>query len=137
KTVTRAEPVPIQAPAVDFSIPLRELMSRGKAIAEEHRNPEVFGIHYLAALDEPFLSAFKRGGLSPDHVGDYIASLEADTGSGNTEPVISDEVFQAVSEAKKAVRQRDGAFVKVSDFLRGLLAIAGSSVVHFAGQHGL
>lgn len=136
KTAVRAEPVPVQASGIDFSIPLRELMSQGKAAAEKLNHPEVLGIHYLAALDEPYLSEFAQAGLNPSGIETHLKEIRSDA-APDTEPVVSDEVFSAVDQAKKFARERNGAFIKVSDFLRGLLDISAGSVAQFTEQHGL
>ncbi len=127
KKVVKTEPVQVQKPALDFSVPLRSLMTHGQKLARSRSHLEVVGAHYFAALDEPWLSAFAHAGLDPVLLKDYLSGFDGGE-EITSDPVISDEVFEAVSYAKKRARSSDTACVRVSDFLHGLLQNSDGSI---------
>jgi len=123
----KPEPVQIQQAGLDFSLPLRSLMSKAKDAAQHEAHKEVVGIHYLLELDEPYASELARQGLKAEFLESALARLERLPGK-DAEPVISDEVFEAVAHAKRRARTMGLSCVRVADFMHGLLGLEDGSV---------
>src|SRR5690606_38199657 len=121
------QPVPVQRPGLDFSTPLRRLMSQGRSFAQKNSAPEVLGVHYLAALEEPYSTALEQVGLTRQLVKDYLSGF-ASAEQIAVDPIVSDEAFDAVSRAKGRARQRGGACIQTADFLVALVQQSEGSV---------
>jgi len=117
----KSEPQPIHPEKpVDFSVPLRQLMTAGREIAQQHNHAEVTAVHYLAALPEHYHAALQASGLSENHLAQKLESLErVDSGTAEASP--ADSIFLAVAQAKEKARQRKSDILTIPDFLEGLL----------------
>lgn len=122
KTKVKNEPIQIQQPGLDFSIAMRALMTAGRSLAHKNSHPKVLGAHYLTSLDEPWRSALADKGLTSEAALDYLSSLDSESKSSG-EPIVSDEVFDAVTRAKEQAREKHHPCVRVCDFLIGLLLV--------------
>lgn len=136
KDLPKPEPVQVQQTGIDFSVPLRRLMSAGKALAHKQGHHQVVGAHYLAVLDEPYRSAFDQEGFTAAVAEDYLGR----TGQGeadDAEPIISDEVFDAVAAAKGRARGEDSSCIRVGDFLWGLFETQAASATALLEECGV
>ncbi len=136
KEVARQQPVQVQQPGLDFSTPLRKLMSDGRNLAQKNSSPEILGAHYLATLEEPFAGRLAEAGVTRQLVDDYLSGF-ASGEDIETDPTVSDEAFDAVSRAKVRTRERQGSCIQTADFLSALLAQPDGSVADIISDGGI
>lgn len=116
-----AEPVIIQQKGLDFSVPLRELMTAARLIAQEQRSPEVLALHYIAGVlrqQNKYREILHELGITDEAVDAALSG--AQQGKFVTEPLISDGVFDTVTLAKDHARKAGAEFVRIYDFLTAL-----------------
>ncbi len=116
-----AEPVIIQQKGLDFSVPLRELMTAARLIAQEQRAPEVLALHYLAGVlrqQNKYGELLGELGVTDEVVAAALPGAEP--GKFVAEPLISDGVFDTVTLAKEHARKAGAELVRVYDFLTAL-----------------
>jgi len=132
----KPEPVQIQQAGLDFSLPLRELMSKAKDAAHQRSHKEVLGIHYMLELDEPYASEVARLGFNLDILQRSLSTVE-NLPENYAEPVISDEVFEAVAHAKRRARSMDLGCIRVADFIHGLMGLENGSLTELLELAGV
>lgn len=133
------EPVPVQPAALDFSVPLRSLMTAAGRIAEAAGSAEVTGAYaILALLQEKQLygRALATAGLDQIAFDDAAKSARVGELAPQAEPVMSQEVFDAVGRGKEIARTIHAPVVRVYDFLLALLEGPAASVEKLLASRG-
>lgn len=132
-------PVPVLPAALDFSVPLRALMTAAGKVAEQAGSAEVTGAYaVLALLSEGGLYGRALAGAGLDDVSLKEAAAAARVGElpEKSEPVMSQEVFDAVGRGKEIARTVYAPVVRVYDFLLALLEGPSPSVERLLESRG-
>lgn len=117
---------PVQVRALDFTMPLRSLMARGKNLAAQRNHAEVHGLHYLASLEVPFSTPLNAAGLTLPLIEQGLSALPA--ADSATDPLVHDEIFVAIATAKAQARAQNQLYVRTIDLVHALIGQPSGSV---------